>query len=56
MAEDSISLEGTISLRWKRLPESYREEGHEFDFEYEPVPPIPDELAVRLLQEVASRL
>ena len=58
MAQDNQSapVQGTITLRWKGLPDAYREEGHEFDWEYMPVPPIPDESAARLLREIASRL
>jgi hypothetical protein len=58
MAKDNQSapVQGTITLRWKRLPDPDRGEGHEFEWEYVPVPPIPDELAARLLREVANRL
>jgi hypothetical protein len=48
--------QGTITIRWKRLPDPNREEGHQFDWQYVPEPPIPDEMAARLLHEVASRI
>jgi hypothetical protein len=53
---DPIPAEGTITIRWKRLPDRYREEGRDFAWNYQPEPPIPDELAERLLREVADRL
>jgi len=58
MAKDNqpAPVQGIITLRWKSIPDPYREEGHEFDWEYVPVPSIPDEMAARLLREVASRL
>ena len=34
----------------------YREEDREFVWDYRPDPPIPDELAVRLLREIADHL
>ncbi len=44
--------QGVIIIRYV-----YREEDGEFvAWHYEPDPPIPDELAVRLLREVAERL
>jgi hypothetical protein len=46
------SHEGSITIRY-----AYREEDGEFAaWHYEPDSPIPDELAVRLLREVAERL
>ena len=44
---------GLITIRWWRLPEPFESE---FDWEYRPIPPIPDELGRRLLEEVADRL
>jgi hypothetical protein len=44
---------GLITIRWWRLPEPFESE---FDWEYRPIPPIPDELGKRLLSEVADRL
>jgi hypothetical protein len=44
---------GLITIRWWRLPEPFESE---FDWEYRPIPPIPDELGKRLLGEVADRL
>jgi len=44
---------GLITIRWWRLPEPFESE---FDWEYRPIPPIPDELGQRLLGEVADRL
>jgi hypothetical protein len=49
--------EGTITIRWWRLPEPYASGfDREFDWEYRPDPGIPDEFAERLLREVANRL
>jgi len=44
---------GLITIRWWRLPEPFESE---FDWEYRPIPPIPDELGKRLLGVVADRL
>ena len=44
---------GLITIRWWRLPEPFESE---FDWEYRPLPQIPDELGRRLLGEVADRL
>jgi hypothetical protein len=42
MAQDELApLKGTITIRWKRLPDPYGQEGHEFDWEYVPEPPTP---------------
>jgi hypothetical protein len=49
--------EGTITIRWWRLPEPYASGfDTEFDWEYRPDPGIPDEFAERLLREIADRL
>jgi hypothetical protein len=50
-APQSASKEGSITIRY-----AYREKSDEFEWSYEPDPPIPDELAQRLLREVAERL
>jgi hypothetical protein len=44
---------GLITIRWWRLPEPFESE---LDWEYQPIPPIPNELGQRLLGEVADRL
>jgi hypothetical protein len=48
--------EGAITIVYRRLPEPYGKDGQEFDWEYRPDPPINDELAARILREVADRL
>jgi len=53
-SETESPTEGTITIRWSRpagLPEKESP-----SWEYAPDPPIPDELARRLLLEVAERL
>jgi hypothetical protein len=51
------SSEGTITIRWWRLPEPYASGfDTEFDWEYRPDPGIPDDFAERLLREIADRL
>jgi len=55
---ESEPNEGTIIIRWSRLPEPYRSDPGlgEFDWAYEPDPPTPDEVAARLLRAIADRL
>jgi len=43
--------QGSITIQYR-----YREEDREFVWDYRSDPPIPDELAVRLLREVADHL
>jgi hypothetical protein len=55
---DRVPDEGTITIRWKRLPEPLDTEAGvlHFVWAYEPDPAIPDEDAERILREVADRI
>jgi hypothetical protein len=49
--------EGTIVIRWKRLPRQQEESfGFRFVWKFEPDPPLPDDWASEILSEVARRL
>ena len=45
---DPIPTKGTITIRWKRLPDRYREDGREFDWNYQILAPssIPQEAPI----------
>jgi hypothetical protein len=55
-SRDPLQHDGIITIGYKRLPEPDEEEGQGFVWEYRADPPISDELAARLLREVADRL